>query len=68
MMIMKKMKIWFQIPILSDKKDNNAYLDDKNEDPKDDPRDSDGEKHNKPDNIKDANKKRVKCPKKKCQW
>ena len=68
MMIMKKMKIWFQIPILSDKKDNNAYLDDKNDAQKDDPIDSDVEKHNNPNIIKDANKKRVKCPKKKCQW
>ena len=48
----------------SDEEDNNANLDDKNEDPKDDPSDSDGEKHNKPNIIKDANKKKVKYQKK----
>jgi hypothetical protein len=47
----------------SDEEDNNANLEDKNEDPKDDPSDSDGEKHNKPNIIKDANKKKVKYPK-----
>ena len=60
---MKKIKILFQILILSDKKDNNAYLDDKNEAQKDEPIDSVGEKHNNPNMIKDVNKKRVKCPK-----